>query len=67
MINRNKLRGLMAEKNIKQGEMAESIGISKNAFSMKLNEKSRFDENEVYMLSKLLNVDVNFLFTYQVG
>ena len=66
MINRNKLRGLMAEKNIKQGEMAEAIGISKNAFSMKLNEKSRFDENEVYMLSKLLNVDVNFLFTYQV-
>lgn len=62
MINRNKLRGLMAERNIKQGEMAEAIGISVNAFNMKLNEKSRFDENEIYAIAEKLQVEVNFLF-----
>lgn len=62
MINRNKLRGLMAEKNIKQVDMAEAIGISTNAFNMKLNEKSRFDENEIFAIAKRLGVDVDFLF-----
>jgi transcriptional regulator with XRE-family HTH domain len=52
----------MAEKNIKQVEMAKHLGISKNAFSMKLNEKSTFDEKEVCGIAKRLEVEVSFLF-----
>lgn len=64
MINRNKLRGLMAERGIKQGELAKSIGISVNSFNMKLNEKSRFDENEIYLIAKKLRVEINYLFIF---
>lgn len=63
MINRNRLRGLMAEKNITQAKLAKAIGISVNAFNMKLKGKTVFNENEIKSIANYFNVATDFLFT----
>lgn len=62
MLNRNKLRGLMAERNIKQVELAKAIGISINAFNMKLNGKTVFNEHEIKRIADYFKVSIDFLF-----
>ena len=62
MVNRNKLRGMMAEKNKKQIDVANALGISVNAFNMKLNGKTKFNESEVKGIADYLNVQIDFLF-----
>lgn len=62
MINRNKLRGLMAEQKITQTKLAKELGISKNSLNTKINGKSVFNENEISKISNLLGIDAGFLF-----
>lgn len=62
MINRNKLRGLMAEQKITQTKLAQELGISFQSFNMKLNGKSTFNENEIKRIANVLKIDMNILF-----
>lgn len=62
MINRNKLRGLMAERSVKQAELAKVIGIAINTFNSKLLGKNQFTEKEIKIIADYFNVDVAFLF-----
>lgn len=64
MINRNKLRGLMATKGIRQSELAKELDLSYNSFNMKLNGKNLFTEVEIKKIADYFNVDINFLFDY---
>ncbi len=64
MINRDKLRGLMAERKITQAKLAKEIGISTNSLNMKLNGKTSFNESEIRSIAKCLDVSTDFLFTY---
>jgi putative transcriptional regulator len=62
MINRNKLRGLMAENSITQTELAKRLGISTNAFNMKINGKTSFTETEIKRIAEILKIELSFLF-----
>jgi len=62
MIDRLKIKGLMGSNNMKQIDVAKALGISVNAFNMKLNNKSKFNENEVKDMAVFFNVEVDFLF-----
>ena len=56
-MNIDKLRGKMAEKNVKQKEMAECMGISTQAFNKKMNGKIRFSTNDAMTICQKLNID----------
>lgn len=62
MINRNKLRGLMATRGIGQGELAKKLNLSYNSLNMKVNGKNQFTEKEIKIIADYFNVDVSFLF-----
>jgi len=62
MVNRNKLRGLIASKGLNQSELAKEIGLSYNGLNMKMNEKSLFTEKEVKAIADYFEVEVSFLF-----
>lgn len=52
----NALRGRIIEKYGTQGNFAESIGISKNAMSKKMNCETGFSQEDIIMWSELLNI-----------
>lgn len=56
MVNSRKLKALLVENSYTQSEVAKLLGISTNAFSRKLNNKSQFTLNEAYLLKNILNV-----------
>lgn len=62
MVNRDKLRGLMAVNKMTQAKLAECIGISTNALNKKLNGKAVFNEKEINAIAKCLGVTADFLF-----
>jgi transcriptional regulator with XRE-family HTH domain len=43
-------------------EVAEAIGTPKSNLSLKINGHGRFNENEMYLISKFLNVSVTDIF-----
>lgn len=55
-MNIDKLRGKMAEKKMNQKEMAESLGISTQAFNKKMNGKTRFSTNDAAIICQKLNI-----------
>lgn len=56
MINSRKLKALLMENSYTQQEAAKHLGISLNAFSRKLNNKSQFTLNEAYILKSILGI-----------
>ncbi len=52
-VNREKLRGVMAEKGLKQNDIAKELGVSRSTFSQKMTGDNRFREHEIYILGKL--------------
>ena len=56
MINTDKIRGLIAENGLTQGEIAEKIGMTPRTFSRKMKLKI-FTSDEMYMLIGILGIE----------
>lgn len=56
MTNTLKLRALLIENNLTNEDVAKKLGISKQSFSMKINNKREFKTSEIYKLSCFLNL-----------
>lgn len=63
MTNVNKIKGLMAEKNISQQKLASILGISKQTLNAKLQSKREFTVNEAQKICNALDIkDVEIYF-----
>lgn len=57
MINSLKLKSLILLNGYTQNDLASSIGISSQAFNLKINNKRSFKINEVMRLCELLDIN----------
>lgn len=57
MVNTNKLKGLIKEKEFTQADIAKHLGIAPPTVSQKLNNIRAFDLEEAEKLSKLLGIE----------
>lgn len=57
MINTNKLKGLMKEKQITQAELAEKLGIKPCTVNQKLNGKRVLSLDEAEAIAEVLGID----------
>lgn len=67
MINTNKLRGIIAEKNLSQRNIATELGITPETFYRKM-KKGIFDSDEINQMIKILDINdpVAIFFTDKV-
>jgi len=56
MVNTLKLRAALIERGLTNDDIAQKIGISKQSFSMKANNKRGFKISEVYKIVNLLKI-----------
>ncbi len=56
-----RVRGLLAEKNLKQADLAKALGRSQASISDRLRGAKDFDINELPALTTLLGVSVGYL------
>ncbi len=63
MLNYQKIRGLIIIRGISRKVIAEKLNISTSTLSLKLYEKLRFNVDEIKLLSDLLNVSVDYLYS----
>ena len=56
MTDYDKLRGLMAERRLEVGKLANILGISRQATSSKLNGKSKITLTDAQIISSALNM-----------
>ena len=56
-MNINKLRGIMAERQITQRDLAKRIRISENALSNKMNGRYSFNTDEAISICEVLHID----------
>lgn len=62
-----KLRGIMAEHGISQSNMAERLGISQQAMTKKMNNKTAFSQKDMVRICEILDIpiaDVGLYFFY---
>lgn len=59
MINTNKLKGRMREKEITQAQAASFLGIAQPTFNQKVNNIRTMDLNEAEKLCLLLDIEDN--------
>lgn len=59
-VNRNKLRGAMAEYGIKSAELAERLSLTRQSLSTKLNGKG-FSEHEIATLKEVFGLTIFIL------
>lgn len=64
MVNSNKLKGLIKEKQLTQADIARHLGLATPTVSQKLNNIRPFDLTEAEKLSKLLGIDSGEFGTY---
>lgn len=57
MTNTKKLKGRIIEEGTTQGKLAEILGISRQALSLKINDKSDFTASEIAKLCEILKID----------
>ena len=55
MINTNKLRGIIVEKGMTQGDVAAELGITARTFYRKM-DKGVFDSDEISQMIDLLDI-----------
>lgn len=60
-VNRNKLRGAIAEHGLTQGKVAAKLNISIQSLSTKMQGKYAFTENEIVALRDLFGLDIFIL------
>lgn len=56
MTNTSLLNRYIKKSGYKKSFLAKAIGVSRAGFSLKLNNKSTFNANEIDILCKLLNI-----------
>ena len=59
MINTLKLKALIVENDLTNEEVSKNLGISKQSFSMKLNNKREFKASELFVLIQILKLCPN--------
>lgn len=52
----NKLRGRIIEKYGNQASFAQAYGVSENTLSKKMNNKTRFNSDDIIKMSKMLDI-----------
>lgn len=62
-FNTNKVKGLMAENNLTQSDVAKEINKTEMTLRNKLQGKTEFTANEVAILSDLFKVSPSIFFT----
>lgn len=55
MVNFNKLRGLMTERNVSQNELARRLGCSRQTVNNKMNGKNPFTLRDVTEICDAIN------------
>lgn len=60
LINRDKIRGIMAEKRLTQEDVSDYLGISRASFNYKMTCKVEFTEEEIAKLRNRFG-DIIFL------
>ena len=58
IINRNKLKGAIAESGIKKQDLAVRLGISRQELSYKLSGQHSFNENQMVVLEGLFGREI---------
>ncbi len=66
-MNTKKLKGLMAENNITQQDLAKILRISVTGLNKKLNGKSEFKASEIKIIADFFNVPINIFFVEHVN
>lgn len=57
MVNTNKLKGIIVSAGFSQRSFADRIGMNKDTFNAKLNNKSDFKTGEIELICKVLHID----------
>lgn len=55
-MNHNKLRGLMAERNVSQKQLATIIGINESTLNAKLSGKKQFRADEITAIAEQFDI-----------
>lgn len=63
IANRNNIKAEMVRNGFSIKEMAEKLNLSYGGFFRKLAGERKFVENELYKLSKILNVNIDIFFS----
>lgn len=66
MLDLNTIKAEMARNNITIKELAKKMGLSTNALSKKLNNKTEFKASELVKIAHLLNVKIKIFFKSDV-
>lgn len=56
MVNKNRLMGMIVAAGYSQSSFAKHIGIHKNTFNLKINNKSDFKTGEIEKICDALNI-----------
>lgn len=59
MVNTLKIKALIIENNYTNELISKKLGISKQSFSMKLNNKREFKASEINKLQLILKININ--------
>jgi len=65
-FNPKKVKGLMAENNVNQADIAKLLGLSEVSTSKKLTGKREFKANEISALASYFKTSPNIFFTSNV-
>lgn len=60
LINRDKLKGQIAEKGVKASDIAKELGISRTAYYKRLNKGRNFKEDEIQKLQSIFGKVIFF-------
>ena len=64
IFDSNKLKGIIKEKQLTQEEMAQKLNISKSTFNLKINGNAYFSQEEIFKISRILNIPDNLFKEY---
>lgn len=67
LVNNQNIKAELARKNLTQLELANLLGVSGRTVSLKINGVRQFTAEELYKVSKILDVDINIFFNNVVN
>lgn len=65
-LNLNKIKGAMAENGLTQEALGKHMNLSSRTISLKLNGKVKITSDDLTLLSKILNKEIGYFFTFEV-
>lgn len=60
----SRLKGRIVEKYGTQSNFVKAFGISENSFSLKMNNKSRFNSDDIIKMTEMLDIEKEDVGTY---